>query len=72
MTIVQKYCTPTKYIIFYVFNLLLYIRPDQINMLGHRSDRPSFFTNSKKKNSQTCDHSILVFLLVNFCLTIWN
>ena len=35
-------------------------------MLGHGSDRPSFFKNSKKKNSQTCNCSILVFLLFRF------
>ena len=36
-------------LMFVVLILFILIRPDQINVLGHGSDRPSFFANSKKK-----------------------
>ena len=39
--------------VFYVIRFMLLciyymLRPDQINVLGHGSDRPSFFVNLKK------------------------
>ena len=36
-------------VIIIIIVVIIIIRPDQINVLGHGSDRPSFFANSKKK-----------------------
>ena len=44
------------------------VRPDQINVLGHGSDQPSFFANLKKNKKKTPKLVIVQFWF--FCLSI--